>query len=98
MTDEGHDDDAPQITEAEALMQVAAAIRALPREAKRLDGDPLERLGFSGPRLVTREEMRQRQREKLEDKRVARAELRANIAVVIAGLGALGSVLAVVLR
>jgi hypothetical protein len=89
----------PPPTEAEALLEVAQAIRDLPALAKRAErAQPFP--AMTGIRQIMDsldpERVRQRNRERIEEERAKRSELRANIAISIAALGALGSILAVV--
>lgn len=104
MTSEQEPRESP-LTEAEALMEVAKAIRDLPAEnlkAKRtglfqpkgsIQGLMETLADLNDPKTV-----RQLQRERAEEERSKRAEHRANISIVISAVVAIGSVLAAVLH
>jgi hypothetical protein len=89
-------------SEAEALLEIARAIRSLPRamaESKRPKRTGIHATLDNITRLTTGidpEVARERRREADERAEARRAEKRANIAIAIAALAAIGSILGAV--
>jgi hypothetical protein len=92
-------------TRAEALTEIAKAIRELP--AANMSAQRQVRLQPKGSIAGLMETLadvndpktqREFRRERTEEKRAKRTERRANIALAIAAVGAIGSVLVLILR
>lgn len=99
------DEEKPPSTEAEALAEIAKAIRELATSNMSVQRRaPFQLKGSIGGLMETLADLndpqtqRELRRERAEEKRAKRTELRANIALVIAAIAAVGSILTLLLR